>query len=150
MYFSSWCFNGHVEFIAKYTQDRVGQIGVKFMCNKPCKTCPWRKSSKVGGESIPHFDMELMRALTNTVPPRGSGNDGFFSVMACHSFKVQDSVPCKGYVASVGSLNINVRLMSAKGQLDFFAIVKESADIELYQDFYTMLDDYEEFHLQKN
>lgn len=116
------------------------------MCNKPCKTCPWRKSSKVGGEPIPNFDMELMRGLANTVPPRGSEDDGFFSVMACHSFKVEDRVPCKGYIASVGDMNINVRIMASMKQIDFAEIIKEADGIDLYEDFYTMLDDYEDFH----
>lgn len=116
------------------------------MCNKPCKTCPWRRSSKVGGEDIPRFDISLMRGLASTVPPRGSDEDGFYQIMACHGSSERNRKSCIGYVAAVGYSNIHVRLLASRGELDLPAIDAETKNIELYKDFYTMLDDYEAYH----
>ncbi len=116
------------------------------MCNKPCKTCPWRRSSKVGGEDIPHFDIDLMRGLVSTVPPRGSNKDGFYQIMACHGSSMRNRKSCIGYVAAVGASNLRVRLLASRGEIDIRAIYAETKDIELYEDFYTMLDDYEAYH----
>ena len=106
----------------------------------PCKTCPWRKSSMVGGADIPGFNIELMRGLRNTV---GHG-DGFRPVMACHYSDEGGEVPCVGYVAVEGYSNINVRLLASQGRVPLRAIVDACEGLDLWESFGEMLDAYEE------
>lgn len=115
----------------------------KLCADKPCPTCPWRKSSTVGGEDIPGFSIEMMRNLATTVPPRGSKDDGFYQVMACHHSSEDHRYTCAGYLAQEGERNINVRLMASQGQIDMVKVRKNCEGLDLYPDFFSMLDDYE-------
>lgn len=108
--------------------------------NTPCQTCPWRKSSTVGGSDIPGFHIELMRGLKNTVGP----GDALRPVMACHYSQDGKEVPCVGYVAVEGYSNINVRLLAISDELDLPGIVDACADIEMWESFDEMLAAYEE------
>lgn len=106
----------------------------------PCATCPWRKSSTVGGVDIPNFDIQLMRNLACTV---GEGDERR-QVMACHYAACGAETPCIGYVCIEGYSNINVRLMALRGEIDLPAIVLASKDIELWSSFHAMLAAYED------
>lgn len=117
---------------------------MSFCKDKPCPTCPWRKSSTAGGADIKGFSIEQMRNLANTVPPRGSNDDGFYKVMACHHSREGDEYACAGYVAVQGAQNIEVRLLASIHDKSIVAVVDACRDIELYPDFHTMLDAYEE------
>lgn len=106
----------------------------------PCVTCPWRKSSTVGGTDIPGFSLCKMQGLTNTV---GHG-DAFRVIMACHYSEEGEEEPCIGYVAQEGWSNLSIRMMVIRGDLDMAAIMDACADLELWSDFDTMLEAYEE------
>lgn len=107
--------------------------------HEPCSTCPWRKSSAVGGRDIPRFSIELMRRLRNTV---GRG-DAFRHVMACHHSKVGKEITCRGYVAVEGYHNLNVRMLAAAGKVNVLAIDEACKSIDLWPSFAEMLDAYE-------
>jgi len=115
----------------------------KKCAEKPCKNCPWKKSSLVGGANIPRFDIDLMRGLSSTVPPRDSNQDGMYKIFACHDSKVGNEFACAGYVAVQGYQNINVRLMAMMGHVDIIAVEDACSDYEMYSNFHEMLDDYE-------
>ena len=106
----------------------------------PCPTCPWRKSSTVGGADIPNFDLDLMRGLSNTV---GRG-DGFRPIMACHYSACGAETPCIGYVAREGWSNLGVRIMAMRGDVDIAGIVEACEPLDLWGSFHEMLDAYEE------
>lgn len=105
----------------------------------PCPTCPWRKSSKVGGEDIAGFSIERMRGLRNTV---GDGDD-FRPIMACHHSSVGADAPCVGYVAVEGHSNISVRVLTSRGVVNQRGIDEACAGIELWGSFAAMLAAYE-------
>lgn len=105
----------------------------------PCVTCPWRKSSTVGGFDIPSFDIDLMRGLSNTV---GRGDD-FRPLMACHYSACGAETVCVGYVAQEGYSNLAVRIAAMEGRIDPEAFGAGERH-DLWPDFHTMLDAYEE------
>lgn len=107
---------------------------------EPCPTCPWRKTSTVGGADIPGFSLEMMRGLRNTVGP----GDAFRPIMACHYSKVDKEVACRGYVAQEGMGNINVRLLASRGVIPFKEISEACEGLDLWESFYEMLLAYEE------
>jgi hypothetical protein len=106
----------------------------------PCATCPWRKSSKVGGGDIPNFDIDLMRGLRSTV---GRGDD-FRPIMACHYSPCGEETACVGYVAVEGYSNINVRLLASSGKIPLRDIVDACGELDLWKSFGEMLAAYEE------
>lgn len=109
-------------------------------CTTPCATCPWRKSSTIGGADIPNFDIELMRKLSNTV---GRG-DAFRPIMACHGSTEESSRICIGYAHVEGYSNLNCRIEAMNGRLNMPEIDKACAEIDLWDSFDEMLDAYEE------
>lgn len=119
---------------------------MKLCAEKPCPTCPWRKESTVGGDDIPNFSLDRMKGLVSTVPERGSDSDGFFKIMACHHSKDGLEFACAGYAAIHGLQNINFRLFLAQNNIDFKKIEDNCKGIALYDNFYTMLDDYVAAH----
>lgn len=119
---------------------------MKMCADKPCPTCPWRKSSAVGGGDIQGFEIEKMRNLTNTVPPKGSNQDGFYTVMACHHSEPGKEYACAGYLARHGEQNIEVRLLNAMGEINLQKVMDNCEGIELYDTFHEMLEDYEAHH----
>lgn len=115
---------------------------------EPCTTCPFRRSSTVGGAEIPGFSLGLMRRLVDTV---GDGTDSFRPIMACHYSPEGGrdrcstrQIPCRGYLARHGYSNINVRLMAAREGLPLAEIVEACEQLDLWPDFATMLAAYEE------
>lgn len=106
---------------------------------QPCVTCPWRKSSTVGGTDIPGFSLELMRRLSNTVGP----GDAFRTIMACHHSKPGKDVACKGYIAREGYSNINARVLAARGIIPMTDIIAACKGIPLWRSFTAMLKAYE-------
>lgn len=110
------------------------------MAVTPCPTCPWRRSSTVGGGDIPGFDLDLMRRLANTV---GEG-DAFRPVMACHGSLEGADTACVGYLAVEGWSNLNVRIMAIDGRLDLNAVGRECEPLDLWPSFDAMLSAYEE------
>ena len=124
------------------TQERLAGVllfGAGTM-SVPCPTCPWRRSSTVGGADIPHFDIELMRGLSNTVGP----DDAFRPIMACHGSPCGLETPCVGYVAVEGWSNLAVRLNVMSGRIDMSAIDDACRDLDLWSSFHEMLEAYEE------
>lgn len=115
------------------------------MANVPCPTCPWRKSSTVGGADIPHFDLDLMRGLAKTV---GRGDD-FRNIMACHYSECGAETPCIGYVYVEGYSNLNVRILAMDRRVDFPAIDAECAELDLWPSFHEMLAAYEGARLER-
>lgn len=105
------------------------------MNNTPCKSCPWRKSSAIGGADIPNFDITLMKRLSNTV---GDG-DALRPIMACHYSEIGKEQPCVGYVAVEGYTNISVRLMACRGEIDMLKIQQECRPIKMWKSFKAML-----------
>lgn len=113
----------------------------EYSRTEPCPTCPWRKSSTVGGFDIPGFDIEKMEGLSNTV---GDG-DEFRPIMACHySTGAKTDYPCVGYVAVEGWSNLNVRIAAIQGRLDLAAIGEACDALDLWPDFHSMLRAYQE------
>ena len=106
--------------------------------DKPCPTCPWRKSSAKGGGEIPNFSIELMRNLANTAAPHGSDVTWPRNVFACHSSKQGSEYACAGYVAQEGGTNVNLML-----GIDVDQIKDNCSGIDLYENFHVMLADYE-------
>lgn len=106
----------------------------------PCPTCPWRRSSTVGGFDIPAFDIDLMRSLANTV---GDGDD-FRNIMACHYSACGDETPCVGYVAQEGYSNLSIRMMAIRDRIDLAAIWAACEPLDLWPSFHEMLAAYEE------
>lgn len=109
------------------------------MKNQPCPTCPWRKTSTVGGADIPGFNIELMRGLSNTV---GRG-DAFRPIMACHYSPCGEEKACAGYVAVEGYRNLSVRILASKGEIEMCAIMDECEGLDLWESFDEMLEAYE-------
>lgn len=107
--------------------------------DKPCPTCPWRKSSAKGGGEIPNFSIELMRQLANTVAPQGSDVTWPRKVFACHSSKEGREYACAGYVAQEGATNVNLMMLG----IDVDQIKSNCSGIDLYENFHEMLADYE-------
>jgi hypothetical protein len=117
---------------------------MKLCDTKPCANCPWLKSTPAGGSSIPNFGIELMRNLKNTVPPRDMDDTGFYKVMACHKSTEGKQFACAGYMAKAGlDFNINARLVARDAELDATALFDATDKLDMYTDFYDMLDDYE-------
>lgn len=106
----------------------------------PCPTCPWRLSSTEGGSDIPNFNIDLMRALRNTV---GRGDD-FRPIMSCHYSEEGEDYPCNGYVAVVGWSNLALRIMAMEGRLDIRGVMEACEGLELWDSFEEMLEAYEE------
>jgi len=109
-------------------------------CHVPCPTCPWRRSSTVGGFDIPGFSIDMMRALLECV---GDG-DAFRLVMACHYSPEGHEVACNGYIAREGIHNLNVRVMASKGEVNYPAIRDACEGLDLWPTFAEMLAAYEE------
>ncbi len=105
----------------------------------PCSTCPWRRSSTVGGFDIPGFDIDLMRRLRSTVGP----DDGFRTIMACHGSVCGADTPCVGYLAQEGWSNLAVRVAVIEGRIDLAAIDEACAGLDLWPSFDEMLAAYE-------
>lgn len=112
------------------------------MSDTPCPTCPWLRSSTVGGSDIPGFSIEMMRGLSNTVGP----GDDFRPIMACHGSACGAERICVGYAAIEGYSNISVRLMAARDELDLRAIWDACDALDLWPSFAEMLAAYEEAH----
>lgn len=75
-----------------------------FGITQPCGECPWRKDVPTG-----KFPPERFEAL------RGSVEQGFAPMFACHRTKEGEEQACAGYMLSADSLNnFNVRLTSAE------------------------------------
>lgn len=110
------------------------------MSATPCATCPWRKSSTVGGSDIPRFDIDLMRRLRNTV----GRDDAFRPIMACHGSACGAETACAGYLAVEGYRNLSVRMLALKGKVDIIGTVEACAELDLWQSFDEMLDAYED------
>jgi hypothetical protein len=106
----------------------------------PCLSCPWRRSSTVGGADIPGFQLELMEGLANTV----GADDAFRPIMACHYSEEGAEFPCVGYLAREGWSNLAVRVLSLQGRVDLPAIEDRCAGLDLWPDFHTMLAAYRE------
>lgn len=106
---------------------------------EPCPTCPWRKTSTVGGADIPNFEIGLMERLANTV----GRSDDFRPIMACHySAFAKDDYPCVGYLAVEGWSNISVRMNAIEGRIDMGAIMDACESLDLWPDFHSMLNAY--------
>ncbi|MYM61609.1 hypothetical protein GTG28_20625 [Vibrio sp. OCN044] len=116
----------------------------KYFAPKPCKHCPWKRSSKVGGGDIPNFSLSLMRNLASTA--KGGAvhdRDQFRKIFACHDSKEGSECACAGYVARDGLHNLNVRLLAIQNDVDLTSIIREAEKHELYDSFEEMLSDYE-------
>lgn len=118
------------------------------MCDtKPCPSCPWLKANPPTGELIPNFDINMMRNLRNTVPPKGSEEGGFYRIMACHKSIESKPFACAGYMATVGlKYNTNARLLALDRNVDTKSLLDNCESLDLYDDFHTMLSDYEGAH----
>jgi Family of unknown function (DUF6283) len=109
--------------------------------NEPCRTCPWRRSSTIGGSDIPGFSLDLMRGLETCV----GDTDAFRPIMACHYSPCGEERPCVGYLASEeGYHNLAVRLGAARGRWDLSAILLACEGIDRWESFGEMLSAYEE------
>lgn len=109
--------------------------------NEPCKSCPWRKSSTVGGADIPGFSIEMMRGLRNCC----GEDDQFRPIMACHYSACGEERACVGYLASEEAYhNIAVKVGAAYGKYDWAAILKACDGIERWESFEDMLKAYED------
>ena len=106
----------------------------------PCPTCPWRKTSTVGGFDIPGFDLAKMQGLRSTV---GEG-DAFRTVMACHYSACGAEEPCVGYLYVEGWSNLNVRMMALREEVDMGAIDEHCEGLDLWVSFEEMLEAYED------
>nr|CAH7226211.1 hypothetical protein VCHA53O474_240088 [Vibrio chagasii] len=115
----------------------------KYFAPKPCKACPWKRSSKVGGADIPNFDMDMMRNLAGTAPERGKSDDDFRKIFACHDSKEGGECACAGYVARDGQHNISLRLLASKTNTPIQPIIERAEQEDLYNNFHEMFDDYE-------
>lgn len=117
---------------------------MKACDTKPCPSCPWIKANPPTGELIPNFDIGMMRNLANTVPPKGSEEGGFFNLMACHKSKEGEEFACAGYMATVGlRFNNMARYFALRENVDVQSLFNNADKLDLYQDFYHMLEDYE-------
>lgn len=105
----------------------------------PCPTCPYRRSSPVGGCDIPGFSLAKMRELKDCV---GDG-DAFRKVMACHYSPEGEEYPCIGYVATDGIHNLQIRIMASAGEVNYPAIRDACEGLDLWPSFDEMLAAYE-------
>lgn len=106
----------------------------------PCVSCPWRKSSTVGGFDIPGFNLAKMRGLSACV---GDG-DEFRTIMACHYSPCGEETACVGYLATEGYSNLAVRVGAVQGRYDLAAIWAACDELDLWPSFAEMLGAYEE------
>lgn len=84
-----------------------------WQVNKQCKDCPWRKDVPVGKFSHARF-----KAL------RGSVEQGFSPMFACHASQESDKKACVGYVINQvyatenGPENFHLRMALARQKID--------------------------------
>jgi hypothetical protein len=78
-----------------------------------------------------------MQRLVNTV------GRGFRPIMACHYTEPGEESSCRGYIARHGYSNLNVRMLAARGMLDFRGIIEACEELDLWPDFVMMLRAYE-------
>lgn len=84
-----------------------------WQVNKQCKDCPWRKDVPTG-----KFSPERFRKL------RGSVEQGFAPMFACHNSTEENKKACVGYVVNQafvsenGPENFNLRLMLGRKEID--------------------------------
>jgi hypothetical protein len=71
---------------------------------KPCKDCPWRKSTRL--EDIPRITDDLRLSLYDEIK-----SDGSIKVMACHKSNEGEDFPCAGFMTQIGNDSIGVRLL---------------------------------------
>ncbi len=118
-----------------------------YFAPKPCKHCPWKKTSRAGGGDIPNFDLSLMRGLASTAPKKDCTiheRDEFRKIFACHDSKEGNECACAGYVARDGQFNLNVRLIAIENKINLNQIIDAAEEHELYDNFHEMLADYEQ------
>lgn len=109
----------------------------------PCSTCPWRRTSTVGGADIDDFALDMMRDLAGCCGP----GDDFRPIMACHSSgrtPGDPERPCIGYVYVEGHSNLNMRLYAIKHETDWQGIQEASSRLDLWGSFDEMLTAYEQ------
>lgn len=120
------------------------EINTKTQITKtPCKHCPWKKSSKAGGKNIPNFNVDMMRDLANTAPPKGSHDTDFRPIFACHDSKEGEEYGCAGYAARDGLDNLSLRFLVSAKDINLSEIITNAEKHELYDNFHDMLDEYE-------
>lgn len=107
---------------------------------KPCKNCPWKRSSNPSGSDIPNFSMELMEGLKSTVPD--PFNPLETRVFACHDSKEGKDKVCAGYLARGGTDNIHVRLMAMNEEVNIYILAEEASKEDLFDSFNEMLETY--------
>jgi hypothetical protein len=115
-----------------------------MVSSAPCSTCPWRRSSTLGGYDIPGFDLELMRGLSCTVSARGTRTDEFRPTMACHGSTEDHNSICRGYAYVEGWTNLSFRLMAMRGEIVLDELDRACEGLDLWDDFWEMLDAYED------
>lgn len=78
-------------------------------CRKrPCEQCPWRKDGMRG-----QFPADRYEILRGTV----DGDDHHAPIFGCHKSSDENTMPCAGWLASVGNQNIRVRMAVAMGEI---------------------------------
>jgi hypothetical protein len=111
----------------------------KLSKKKPCKACPWLRSSKTDGSDIQGFSIELMQDLKGTC----GDDDGFRNIMACHDSREDKPYGCVGYLAVEGHKNLNVRILAMKGKIPLNEVMENTKELDFYDNFSEMLADYE-------
>jgi hypothetical protein len=82
-------------------------------CRKqPCEECPWRRDTPPG-----QFPPERYEALRNTTGSPGQEAPFDAPLFACHKSSEEETMPCAGWLASVGYYNLHVRMLLAEGKI---------------------------------
>lgn len=91
--------------------------------NTPCPECPWLADAEPG-----KFTTERYRSLAS------SARQELGCVFACHMSSDASPIACAGYLAVVGPVSLQVRLMAAQGLVDVSAVAVP-ADVALYPSY---------------
>jgi hypothetical protein len=108
-------------------------------CRKrPCEECPWRKDTPAG-----QFPPERYVALRNTTGSPGQEAGIQAPMFACHKSSDDETMPCAGWLASVGHYHLGVRIHLAQGAIPPEAMEPDDDWPELVESY----EELEEIHL---
>ncbi len=100
---------------------------------RPCGECPWRQDTEPG-----QFPASRYEALRSTTIDDDGNHAGFDAAMfACHKSGEGEEFICAGWLASVGMMNIRVRLLVSAGEIPVEALSPGD-------DWPPLFDDYDE------
>lgn len=108
-------------------------------CRKrPCEECPWRRDTKPG-----QFPPQRYIDLRSTTGAAGQEAPMNAPMFACHKSSEDETMPCAGWLASVGYYHLGVRIHLMNGRIPREAMEPEDDWPDLVESYGEL----EEIHL---